>query len=164
MSAKSIKLVNTDHDLPQISGKRDLFPRWLLVLIFLFLVFGAIVPVWIIMGFFKSKFHITLLGISTHNPLSLICITSFLFYLSKAVTAYALWTEKDWAIKIAKVDAVFSILLCCFEIGHSFMVPAYNGSQLINSAISLLISILYLIKMSRIQLAWENFDKHDLVN
>ena len=158
MSAESIVLANENHHLPQFSRRRELFPWWLLVFTFLFLVFGAIIPLWIIVGIFKSKFHITLLGISTHNPLSLICITSTLYYVNKAVMAYALWTENDWAITAAKVDAVFSILLCCFAIGYAFVAPQVNGSQLINSAVSLLISVLYLIRMSKIQSAWEHFD------
>ena len=157
MSTESLNIANVNPDLTQISRRRDLLPRWILLLTFLFLIFGAILPIWIISGIFKPKFHITLLGISTHNPLAPVCLITTFYYFYKALVAYALWTEKYRAIKLARVDAIFSILLCCFSVWQIFAVPQGNASQLLNSLISLLISVLYLVKMNKIQLAWETF-------
>lgn len=122
-------------------------------------MFGAIIPIAVVISVLKFKFQLLLLDIFTNDPLSPIGIMLTLFYVYKGVVAYALWTEKDWAIKVAKIDAILSIILCCFATVYNFVVPQDNGSRRLNFAIELIIIIPYLNKMNKIQSAWENFDK-----
>jgi len=62
----------TDFPLPKLKRRRSLLPWWIVAFIWLFLVFFALIPVGIIMGLLHYNFQISLLGLSTNQPISLI--------------------------------------------------------------------------------------------
>ncbi|QJD95746.1 hypothetical protein HH214_07610 [Mucilaginibacter robiniae] len=162
MSEDNLNLQNETISLLQISRRRKLLPWWVLTFTWIFLVFGAAVPVIVVMGLLKFKFQISLLGLSTNNPLSITALFLILIYLYKGLVAFGLWTEKDWAIKTAKVDAILSIAICLFAMIYTWIIPQTAGMHNFSFRLELFIIIPYLLKMRQIQSAWESFDTKEL--
>jgi hypothetical protein len=78
--------------------RRTLLPWWIKFFIWVFIIFGSFVPIGIVSGLLGINFHLSLYGLETNEPLSAIGIIISLLFLFKGITAYVLWTEKDWAI------------------------------------------------------------------
>jgi hypothetical protein len=131
---------------------------WITAFIWLFLVFFALVPVGVIMGLLKYNFEISLLGVTTNQPVSLIGLFLMLLFSFKGVIALALWTEKAWAISVAKVDATISIAICflvmiyAIFIQHTFSFP-----------LELIVLFLYYYKINQLQYDWENFESPESI-
>jgi hypothetical protein len=98
----------------QYKRRRQLLPWWIKVFIWIFLVFGSIVPIGLIAAVFGYNFQIALYGLETNQPLSIIGLLLCVLFLLKGAVAYGLWTEKDWAVKLGIVDAIIGIAICCF--------------------------------------------------
>jgi hypothetical protein len=133
--------------------RRDLLPIWIKIFLWIFLVFGAIVPIGLILGLKGMKFNLALYGLETLHPLSLIGLSvSFLFVL-KGIVALGLWTEQKWAVNLAIIDAVIGILTCVFVMAVIPFIGHNNGIH-INLRLELIPLILYLIKMRKIRTEW----------
>jgi len=144
---------NSNINFPKPNRRRKLLPWWVITFIWLFLLFSALMPVGIIMGLLKYNFEISLLGLTTYNPISLVGGFLILLFAFKGVTAFALWTEKVWAVGLAKIDAVISIVICFLVMGYAIF--ALHSFSL---RLELIVLFLYYYKMNKIQYDWENFD------
>tara|TARA_X000000368_G_C22607672_1_gene526560 strand:- start:36 stop:482 length:447 start_codon:yes stop_codon:yes gene_type:complete len=133
------------------SRRRDLLPVWIKVFIWIFLIFGAIVPVAIILGIIGINFNISLYGLETMKPISLIGMFIIFLFGLKGVIAFGLWTEKNWSVNLAIIDAIIGIIVCVFIISISFIENRTN----ISLRLELIPLILYLIKMRKIKVEWE---------
>ncbi|WP_158825663.1 hypothetical protein [Mucilaginibacter lacusdianchii] len=162
MSENNLSFQNAITGLQQVPRRRKLLPWWVLIFTWMFLIFGAAVPVIIILGLLKFKFQISLLGLSTYDPLSFTAAFLVLVYLYKGIVALGLWTEKDWAVKAAKIDAILSIAVCCFAMVYTWIVPQIAEVHNFSFRLELVVIIPYLIKMNKIQAAWENFNDREL--
>lgn len=142
--------------------RRELLPIWMKVFIWIFLVLGAFIPVGIVLAFFKIDFLVSLYGLDTNNPLSLIGLLLMALFILKFFTAYALWNEKNWAIKIGKIDAIVGIIACS---AIMFILPfiPQNGNINISFRLELLALIPYLVRLSKIQSKWENNENTILI-
>jgi hypothetical protein len=141
-----------EFPLPKIQRRRKLLPWWVLAFMWIFMVFAAIVPVGFILGLLGYDFNVSLLGLSTNNPLSLIGAVVMLLFLFKGITGLALWTERVWAVRVAKIDAIISTVICV-----GVMVYALLGHSSFSIRLELVAIIPYYFKMTRIQYDWENF-------
>lgn len=133
--------------------RRDLLPTWIKVFVWIFLIFGAIVPVVLILGIVGMDFNLSMYGLETTRPISLIGIfITFLFAL-KGFVAFGLWTEKEWAVNLAITDAILGIIVCVFVM---VILPfiSNSGGMNINLRLELIPLIPYLIKMRKIKIAW----------
>ena len=132
--------------------RRKLLPWWIRLFTWLFLLFGAIVPFGLIFGSLGMKFEISLYGIETNDPLTIIGLSLVGLYLIKGIIAYGLWWEKDWVIKPAKLDAIIGIVICTFM---TFIYPFMDGiSGEFSFRGELLILIPYLIRLGKIEKEW----------
>lgn len=154
MDTNNLKPFDPQLDFPKkrAERRRKLLPWWVIGFLWLFLLFFALMPVALVMGLMKLSFQMSLLGLTTDQPISVIGLSLFLLFSMKGVTAFALWTEKKWAVGLAKVDAIVSIAICILVIGYSWFVL-----HTLSLRLELIVLILYYYKMNQIQYDWENF-------
>lgn len=133
--------------------RRSLLPWWIKTFTWIFLVMALIVPVSIIYGLLGQPFQMTLYGFSTNNPLSTDGLFLAVLFVLKGITALGLWTEKDWAINIAMVDAILGIIMSGFMTIIYPFINIQTGFQL-NIRLELLILIPFLYRLVKIKPEW----------
>jgi hypothetical protein len=134
--------------------RRSLFPWWIKTFIWIFLILGSIVPFGLIYGLLGYQFKISLYGFETSNPISIDGLYLSILFLLKGLTAFALWTEKDWAIILGKTDAIIGIILC----GYMMIVQPFFNIQTgfhLNIRLELILLIPFLIKLDKIKDEWK---------
>lgn len=143
------------ESLFQLKHKRrkDLLPWWVKVFAWIFLIIGAIGPPALVFGLLGFSFEISLYGIETNEPSSIIGIALLLMFTLKGITAYGLLKEKSWAVTLGIMDAITGIIFCCFAMIYPFINPQPVTNFTIRLELALLIP--YLIKMIRIRSDWE---------
>jgi hypothetical protein len=138
--------------LPQNAiSRRQLLPIWIKVFIWLFMLTGAITPLIFIMGLNGADVQMSLYGLETMQPISVTGLTIAGLFLFKGIAAFGLWTEKDWAIAVAKADAVLGIAACIFI---NCVLPAINSNFSFRIPLELALLIPYLIKLNKVQYLW----------
>ena len=136
--------------------RRTLLPWWIKIFIWIFLVFGAIIPVALIFGILGYNFQLSLYGLVSNNPLSLMGISLMVIFSLKGFTAFSLWTEKDWAINFAFADAILGILICSFLM---IIYPFFKPGFMINIRLELTLLIPYFLWLKKIKADWHNSNK-----
>jgi len=143
------------ESLLQLKNKRrkDLLPWWVKVFIWIFLIFGAIAPFALIAGIMGYDFEISLYGLETNKPISIIGLSLILIFSFKGITAYSLLKEKNWAVTLGIMDAIAGIALCSL----AMIYPLVNTTSGTNFSfkLELLLLIPYLLKMIKIKPEWE---------
>ncbi|HTJ49265.1 MAG TPA: hypothetical protein VL443_07390 [Cyclobacteriaceae bacterium] len=146
--------------------RRDLLPMWIKVFLWIFLVMGGFAVLGWFSGFAGVKFNTSLYGISSSEPLSEFGVALMLLFLLKAIVAFGLWTEKDWAITAGTVDAVLGIGICIFvmvltpiffptnPVSHSGGVTKLQFANF-NLRLELIALIPYLMKLRKINAQWK---------
>jgi hypothetical protein len=138
-----------------VARRRKLFPWWIKVFIWIFLIFGALTPLVLILGITGLPVLQSLYGIETYKPISVIGFTLTSLFILKGITAYDLWTEKDWAISLAQIDAFIGIVICvCVMFIYPFVSTQQQGFTL-NIRLELAILIPFLIKLGKIKNDWK---------
>lgn len=135
--------------------RRDLLPIWIKVFIWIFMIFGAMSPVGLVLGLFGMNFQLSFLGLETNDPLSITGVFITLMFLIKGIIAAGLWTEKTWAINIAKIEAIISAVICVFIM---FGLRFISETHSFNIRFELVLLVLYYNKLSKIEYDWEAFD------
>lgn len=131
--------------------RRDLLPIWIKIFVWIFLFFGAIVPIVVIFGIFGMKLNLSLYGLDTIEPISLLGMFITLLFALKAVVAFGLWTEKKWAVNWAIIDAIIGIIVCVLVMG---ILPFVGTGLSFSLRLELIALIPYLIKMIKINPEW----------
>lgn len=140
--------------------RRQLLPWWMKVFIWIFLIFGAFVPVAIVIGLLGYPLDISLYGLSTTDPFSLIGIILVTSFAYKAIVAFFLWTEKDQAILLAQIDGYIGVGICVYSMFFINLVEA--NTLKLEFRLELIFIILYLIKLWKIKPQWfENYTNID---
>lgn len=133
--------------------RRNLLPLWIKIFCWFFMLFGVMAIVCLVLGIFGIKPDLAFYGIETNEVFSLNGLIVISVGILKGITAFSLWFEKDYAIKIAKIDTYIGILLC----GISMLVlPFFADGFKINIRLELALLIPFLMKMNKIQAKWEN--------
>ncbi len=135
------------------SRRRKLLPWWIQLFCWLFMLFGVLALVCLILGFTNIKPDLAFYGFETNEPFSLIGLMVISIGFLKGITAFALWFEKDFAIKIGKVDAIIGIVLC---IASMLILPFVQDGSIITIRLELALLIPYLIKLNKVQNEWES--------
>lgn len=134
-------------------SRRRLFPRWIKFFIWVFMLFGLMAPLGLILGLMGMSFELSLFGLETTEPISGLGLLLISFFAFKATVAFGMWTGKDWAIKMAKIDAILGIALCVIIMCVlPFITKAFAGE--ITIRLELLFLIPYLIKLNKIGKEW----------
>ncbi|MBC3538401.1 hypothetical protein ACFSC6_16555 [Rufibacter sediminis] len=147
------------EELQETKGRRrDLLPWWIKTFTWLFLLMAAVVPIGVVMGLMGLNFSISLYGFETTDPISATGIVLTVLILFKGVTAYGLWTEKDWAVRLGIVDAIIGLVACAVAM---FVLPLVDRSEgfVLNFRLEPILLILYLLKLQRIKPTWEAMEK-----
>jgi hypothetical protein len=135
--------------------RRKLLPLWIKIFTWFFLICGLFTLIVIIIGMAGYEGNLSLYGLHTSDPLSITGIIIAAFFLLKGITAYALWTEMDWAVSLAIVDAIIGIAVCIFLMA----APAFFPSVNFELRLELALLIPYLNKLQKIKERWQHAGK-----
>lgn len=152
MENSNADILDANFGAPQLK-RRQMLPWWIKTFIWIFIFFGALTPIGIILGLIGINFQLSLYGLETTEPVSAIGVTITLLFLFKAFAAFGLWTEKNWAVVLAEVDAIIGIVVCAFIMIAYPLVDEDPGFN-ISLRFELILLIPYLIKLGRIKTAW----------
>ena len=148
-----------DDDFHQFNKKiirRQLLPWWIKFFCWLFMILGAGAVLGLIYGIFKNELHLSIYGFESEKPFSLMGIFIFIILTFKGLSAYLLWFEKDKAINIAKIDAIFGIVLCIISM---VLMPLVMENSRFTFRLEILLLIPYLLKLNGIEYAWDNLEE-----
>ncbi len=134
--------------------RRKLLPWWIKVFTWIFLVMGAMVPVVFVLGLTGQPIQLAFYGFETLDAASIIGIGLMLVFLLKGITAFGLWTEKDWAIQLGVFDAIIGIAVCIFSMFINPIIDADPGFN-ITFRLELVVLIPYLFKLRKIKPEWD---------
>ena len=112
---------------------------------------GALTPLIFVIGINGTNVQMSLYGLETMQPFSVTGLIIAGIFLFKGIAAFSLWTEKDWAIVVAKVDAVLGIAACIFI---NCVLSVINSNFSFRIPLELALLIPYLIKLNKIQPLW----------
>lgn len=150
---QSIAKENSFEEFENIKKRRrNMLPWWIKIFCWVFMLFGILSFVCLILGFTNIKPSLAFYGFETTEPFSLIGLTVIAVGILKGITAFALWFEKDFAIKIGKTDAIIGIILCGISM---FVLPFIQNGYNITIRLELALLIPFLIKLNKIQRQWE---------
>ena len=143
------------HELIQYNAipRKKLLPLWIKIFTWIFLVMSAFVP--IDLGLIGYNAQLALYGLETEEPFSSTGIIIISVFIIKGITAFGFLKEKDWAIKIAIVDAIIGIVLCMLIM----LYPIINSDATFSLRLELVALIPYLLKLLKIKTPWETFSK-----
>lgn len=148
-------ILSLDKGVPK---RRDLLPRIIKFFCWFFMVSAVLSLVILILSLVTH-------GTDLSSRSSIFKITfkqgsyiAFTFALLKGFVGWALWTEKKWAVRVAKIDAVLSILLWVYSILVSPILS--TGPIALNIRIEILALIPYLIKLINMQSKWESAESY----
>ena len=147
-------LLNNNFEVVKSEKKRrDLLTWWIKVFCWFFMLFGLLSIVCLILGFTNTKPLLAFYGFETNEPFSLNGIIVITIGVIKGITAFSLWFEKDFAIKLGKIDAIIGIIIC----GISMLVlPFVQDGFNFNIRLELALLIPFLLKLNKIQNEWES--------
>lgn len=137
----------------QLSRRRSLLPWWIKVFCWLFMPFGLLAIVCLFLGLLGLQPELSFYGFRTYEPLSFTGLLIIAVGVLKGITAFALWFEKDFAIKIGKADAIIGIVLSSLSM---VVLPFLSAHANIQIRLELLVLIPYFIKLHKIEAAWND--------
>lgn len=147
------ELLGSDLEEQIPERRRKLLPWWIKIFIWIFIIFGAVAPFGLIFGLIGFKFQVSLYGLETFEPTSFIGLGLIGIFFLKGITAFGLWTEKDWAIKIGQIDAIIGIIICVFVMFVLHFIDN-NYGFIFPLRIELILLIPFLIKLRKIDNEW----------
>lgn len=133
--------------------RRDLLPLWIKVFTWIFMITGGLSVIIIPIGLWGMQAKMALYGLSTTEPLSITGLILSAVFFIKGVTALALWSEKDWAIKAGIFDTILGIIICVYMMVVS---PFLSEGFSIKLRLELALLIPFLLKLRKIKDGWEN--------
>ncbi|PHN01778.1 hypothetical protein [Flavilitoribacter nigricans] len=132
--------------------RRDLLPLWIKVFIWIFLIFGAMVPLVLVLALFGIPVNLSLYGLEVARPASALGLLIILLFMLKSAVSLGLWTEKEWAVDLAVIDGVIGIVV---NVVIMFILPVLYDGFGTSIRLELLVLIPYVVKMRRIKEAWK---------
>jgi hypothetical protein len=150
----------------QTTRRRSLLPWWIKAFAWIFMAFGVFAPVGFIFGVLGFTFQLSLYGLSTNDPMSALGLTVTAIFFIKGVAAFALWTEKDWAINAGQIDAFIGICVCLVVMLFLPFISETNTGETktfnigFSFRIELLLLIPYLVKLGRIKSKWKELTEN----
>ena len=152
MENQQIEITETEP-IPIQERRRNLLPWWIKTFVWIFLVFGVLAPICLILGLFGFQLQLDLYGLETNDPTSYLAFLLTGIFFFKGVTAFGLWTEKDWAIFLGYADALFGIGICVFV---TLIYPFIDGNPgfHVSFRLELLLLFPFLFRLEKIKKDW----------
>ena len=137
---------------PQLR-RRQLLPWWIKIFCWIFIVLGVIAPVGLIFGLLGKPFDLSLYGISTSQPLTMVGLAVMALFVLKGIAGCGLWMEKGWAVPAAIADAIIGVVICLFL---TFVYPFLDSSPgfRLSFRLELILLFPYLLKLVKIWPSW----------
>ena len=143
----------SEEDLQlKLSRRRALLPWWVKTFLWIFMVCGAVVPLTAIAAVFGISPQLSLYGLDANGLFSFAGILLVLVFALKGVTAFGLWTEKNWAIQLGLVDAILGIAICAYVM---FVAPLLYPGFKMSLRLELVALIPYLLWLRKTKSAWD---------
>ena len=114
------------------------------------MVLSSITPITLVLGLLGYHPNLSLYGIETYDPISLIGILLHVLFAFKGVVAFGLWFEKKWAVQLAIIDAISGIIICIIVV----IIMAFSNHHIISIRLEFIALIPFLIKMKKIKPEW----------
>ncbi len=133
--------------------RRNLLPLWIKIFCCFFMLWGVMAIGCLVLGIFRIQPDLAFYGFETNEVFSLNGIIVIGVGILKGITAYSLWFEKKYAIKLAKIDTYVGLLLCVISM---LILPFFVDKFKSNLRLELTLLIPFLIKINNIQSQWEN--------
>ncbi len=95
----------------------------------------------------------------TNENYSLLALFITALILFKGITAFGMWTEKDWAIKFGIIDAAIGVVTCVIMMFIEPLFENTEGSWNINFRFELLFLLPYFFKCLKIRQQWDSVTK-----
>ena len=114
------------------------------------MIAGPFVLLAFIVGLFSVRFDSAIYGLESQAPLSAIGLFIFMIFILKAIVAYGLWTEKDWAVNLGIIDATIGIIVCSL----AMTVPSITPSSRFTFRAELIVLIPYLVTLLKLRPKW----------
>ncbi|RPD41663.1 hypothetical protein [Chitinophaga barathri] len=152
MNEQQDLLTDSDLGTEVLIRRRSLLPWWIKVFTWIFLVFGGLLPLGFIAGIAGINYEIALYGLESNHPLSLTGLSLFALFALKALVAYGLWMEKEWAVQAGIIDALIGIGICVYQM---FISPFLGPGFVISMRLELIALIPYLLKLRRLYDDWK---------
>lgn len=138
---------------PNLKIRRSLLPTWIKIFLWIFMVFSLLVPIGLVLGLFGISFSLAMYGLETNNSLSLMGLAISVLFAIKGAVSFGLWMEKNWAVKLAVVDAIVGIVICAIMM---VLVPLVEPGFSVNIRLELIALIPYLRFMKKIEVQWDS--------
>lgn len=132
--------------------RKKLLPWWIKVFSWIFLLFGIIVPITLIAGIVGYSIDLSIYGLTTTEPISLIGILIILIFALKGIVSFGFLLQKDWAVKLGIVDAVLGAVICFTLMSYSLI----NAQARFSIRLELILLTPYFIKLLKIKSVWDN--------
>lgn len=146
-------ILDSNLDSKEAIQRRKLLPWWIKVFCWIFMIFGILSPIVEVLGLIGFRFNQSIYGLETNDPISILGLSLSAIFILKAITAFGLWFEKDWAITLGQIDAITGIIICIYVMCiHPFIYERAGSS--FNFRLELLLLIPYLIKLNKIKSSW----------
>lgn len=155
MQETQTDLLTDDFFLENVIPRNKLLPVWIKIFTWIFLIISFFAPIAFVLGLFGKKVHLSIYGIETDEPLSLVGIIITTLFIIKGITAFGLLKEKDWAIKVGIIDALIGIVICTLVM----ILPVITPDPKFSLRLELVALIPYLLKLLKIKTQWESFVK-----
>lgn len=133
--------------------RRSLLPWWIKGFCWLFMATAFIAVLRMILSLFDINTEFEFYGLNAKENIPINGFVVFLVFILHGFTAYSLWFEKNYAIKVGVVNALIGLILCLFSMIISFS----NNHFTIRLEIILL--ILFLFKLLKIRYKWVTFQR-----
>ncbi|MFK7969430.1 MAG: hypothetical protein AB8F95_03635 [Bacteroidia bacterium] len=148
--------MTTTNPLPTIAKKRRaLLPTWIKVFLWIFAVTSIIAPFGFVWGLLGGSIDLSLYGLETNQPISLIGLSLVLLFAYKGVVSFGLWMGKHWGPDAGKIDAIIGIVACCFSM---LVLPFLIEGQGLMIRLELIALIPYFLVMRKIKQPWLDVD------
>ncbi len=142
--------------------RRDLLPIWMKFFVWVFLILAGIsIIIKLIFLFTGLSFgtkEVSIYGMETFDRFSFLGFFITFLLLLKVVTAFAMWTEKKWAIDIGITDAVIGIIVCGFIMFETFLNSSEDSK--FSFRFEIIFLIFYLLKCLKINETWKQTKKY----
>ncbi|MFI2742815.1 hypothetical protein ACG2LH_08755 [Zhouia sp. PK063] len=133
--------------------RKHLLPWWFKAFTYVFIALGIVAILGLVLGVLGFSFPVTLYGIETDEPISLIGVLLFVLFIFKGFTAFIILRGRSWAIPLAELDAIVGISLCLC----SLIILPYVGIHQKSAILTIpqfLLLIIYIVNIEKIKTTW----------
>ncbi len=146
----------------EVPRRRGLLPWWVKFFVWVFMIGLIVSPIILIASFFSVPVQLSLFGLRADTALSISGSIVLAFFVFFGIIGLGLWTEKDWAIKLAKIGAIVGIIFCAFMMLVYPFLTSKNGLHF-TVRLELILLIPYFLKLRKIEAKWESVPKDNSI-